>query len=294
MDDDITSLPDAQEAEDRRRKLGKTDAPAEDVLVEEARRTARAGADRLNRSWRTLIVTGLFGGIDVGLGIMAMVLVKEATGSVVLGGMAFGVGLIALKMAHSELFTEELLVPINAVVAGQGTLLQLLRLWAVTLLGNLFGGWAFTYLLVVAFPGYHEAFISTAEGYLVDRPWAVAVALAVLAGSTITLVTRMQQGTEDDVASMVMALISGMLVVGMGMLHGALNSIIIFAAIHAGAEITYGQWFVWFLWVIPANMLGGVLIMTLPRLLRSGELLMAIRRGELSIEDEEDIDEHNP
>ena len=67
-----------------------------------------------------------------------------------------------------------------------------------------------------------------------------------------------------------------------------------FAAMHAGADITYGPWALWMLWVIPANMLGGVLIMTLPRLIRSGELLLSIRRGELSIEDDEDIDEHNP
>lgn len=78
-------------------------------------------------------------------------------------------------------------------------------------------------------------------------------------------------------------LISGMLVVGMGMLHGALNSIIIFAAIHAGAPITYGEWLAWFAWVIPVNMLGVLLIITLPRLIRVGNLLLMIRRGELDL-----------
>ena len=283
-------LDDSGDGEQRRRAQGTTNAPAEDTLVEEARNTAAAGADRLNRSWRALVVTGLFGGIDVGLGIMAMVLVREATGSAILSGLAFGVGLIALKMAHSELFTEEFLLPINAIVAGEGTLVQLLRLWSVTLLTNLVGGWLFTWLLVVAFPAYHDTFVEAAEGYLVDRPWPVALALAVLAGSTITLVTRMQQGTADDVAGMVMALISGMLVVGLGMLHGALNSIIIFAAIHAGGDIGYLEWLRWAAWVIPANMLGGLVIITLPRLVRVGELLLAIRRGELELDPEEESD----
>lgn len=270
--------------EDRRREHGASDAPAEDTLVAEARDTAVTGAERLNRTWRALIVTGLFGGIDVGLGIMAMVLVMDATGSQVLGGLAFGVGLIALKMAHSELFTEEFLMPINAIVAGQGTILQLARLWSVTLVANLVGGWLFTWLLVAAFPGYHDIFIASADAYLVDRPWIEAIALAVLAGSTITLITRMQQGTDSDVASMAMALISGMLVVGMGMLHGALNSIIMFAALHAGWERSYLDWLAWFAWVIPANMLGGLLVITLPRLVRVGELLLAIRRGELALQ----------
>ena len=282
---ETTDSPDGARQDRIRRAQGSSDAPAEDALVEEARNTAQAGADRLNRTWRALIVTGLFGGIDVALGIMAMAMVREATGSPILAGLAFGVGLIALKMAHSELFTEEFLVPINAIIAGQGTLVQLVRLWGVTLVTNLLGGWLFTWLLVAAFPAYHDAFASAADGYLAARPWPEAIALAVLAGSTITLITRMQQGTDNDVAAMVMALISGMLVVGMGMLHGALNSIIIFAAIHAGAPITYGEWLAWFAWVIPVNMLGGLLIITLPRLVRVGNLLLMIRRGELELEE---------
>lgn len=281
---DLNVLHDDGDPEQRRREYGDSDAPVEDALVAESRDTALTGAERLNRTWRALVVTGLFGGIDIGLGIMAMVLVKDATGSQLLAGMAFGVGLIALKMAHSELFTEEFLMPINAIVAGQGTLLQLARLWLVTLLANLAGGWFFTWLLVIAFPHYHDVFISTAEAYVVDRPWPAAVALAVLAGSTITLITRMQQGTDNDVAGMVMALISGMLVVGMGMLHGALNSIIMFAAMHAGWDYSYADWLAWFAWVIPANMVGGLLIITIPRLVRVGELLLAIRRGELALQ----------
>ena len=185
MNDDTPGLHHRGDDEQRRREQGSTDAPAEDKLVEEARNTARAGADRLNRSWRAMVVTGLFGGIDIGLGIMAMVLVREATGSPILAGLAFGVGLIALKMAHSELFTEEFLLPVNAIVAGEGTVVQLLRLWSVTLVTNLFGGWLFTWLLVVAFPAYHDAFTSAAEGYLVDRPWPEAIALAVAASAVL-------------------------------------------------------------------------------------------------------------
>ena len=56
-----------------------------------------------------------------------------------------------------------------------------------------------------------------------------------------------------------------------------MSSTIIFAAMHAGAETTYLQWLVWFSWVIPLNMLGGLLILTLPRLVRTWELLTAER-----------------
>ena len=49
----------------------------------------------------------------------------------------------------------------------------------------------------------------------------------------------------------------------------------------------------WFAWVIPLNMIGGLVIISIPRLIRTWELLMAERRGERisdasSEEEEED------
>src|SRR5699024_924799 len=127
----------ANDSEGAARAPGQERPRSGDELVDEATATVTEGAKRLNRKWPELIVTGLFGGIDVGLGILAMILVKQATGSEILAGMAFGIGLLALKLAHSELFTEEFLLPLNAVIAGQATWLQVVRLWVVTLVTNL-------------------------------------------------------------------------------------------------------------------------------------------------------------
>jgi formate/nitrite transporter FocA (FNT family) len=265
--------PDHQQTEDKRKELGRSDEPVEDELVEEFENTVAEGADRLNRTWRALVITGLFGGIDVGLGIMAMLAVKDATGSDLLAGMAFGIGLFALRLAHSELFTEDFLIPINAVVAKHGTWLQLCRLWTVTLVANLAGGWLFMWVVVAAFPQFEQLLLETSVKYMEGGLTLETAALAILAGSTITLSTRMSQGTSDDVVTALISLISGLLVVGLGMLHGALNSIVVFGAMHLGAAISYSDWFVWFLWVIPLNMVGGLVIITLPRLIRTLELI---------------------
>lgn len=269
--------PDQQDLEDKRRDLGESDEPVEDELAEAFHSTVTEGAERLSRTWRALVITGLFGGIDVGLGIMAMLAVKQATGSDLLAGMAFGIGLLALRLAHSELFTEDFLVPIQAVVARHGTWLQLGRLWAVTLVTNLIGGWLFTWLIAVSFPDLAETLLETAQGYLEGGLTLETAGLAVLAGSTITLTTRMSQGTQNDVVTGFIALISGFLVVGTGMLHGALNSIVLFAAMHMDAPISYTEWAVWALWVIPLNMVGGLVVITIPRLFRTLELVKAER-----------------
>ena len=285
-------MPTAHDSESKRRSSGRTDQPLEDELVEEFQNTVQEGTDRLHRTWRALIITGLFGGIDVGLGIMAMLAVLDATDSKLLAGLAFGMGLLALRLAHSELFTEDFLLPINAVVAGHGTWWSLVRLWGVTLVANLVGGWVFMWVVVAAFPDFTDSLVEVASGYVADGIGLETVCLALLAGSTITLMTRMQQGTDNDMMTAVISLIGGLLVVGLGMLHGALNSIVIFGAMHAGWDYSYSDWLVWFAWVIPLNMIGGLVIISIPRLIRTWELLMAERRGEkisdASSEDDED------
>ncbi|MGQ1798432.1 formate/nitrite transporter family protein [Kocuria oceani] len=265
--------PDRENLEEKRRELGRTDEPLEDELVEGFENTVTEGAERLTRTWRALIITGLFGGIDVGVGILAFLAVKEATGSDLLAGAAFGFGLLALQLAHSELFTENFLVPIYAVVSRHSTWLQLARFWVVTLLTNLLGGWLFTWFVVAGFPQFHDVLEESATKYLEGGLTVESAALALLAGSTITLGTRMSQGSSNEVVHAVIAIIDGLLVVGLGMLHGALNSAIIFGAMHAGADIPYTEWLLWMLWVIPLNMVGGLVVITLPRLVRTLELI---------------------
>lgn len=275
----------------QRRRLGSNDLDIEDELLDEAVSTVSEGAERLNRKLPELIVTGLFGGIDVGLGILALILVKQATDSDILAGMAFGVGLLALKLAHSELFTEEFLLPLNAVIAGEGTWLQVARLWSVSLVTNLAGGLAFAWLIVLSLPGYHRTINEVALKYVEQDSLVAMLGLALLAGATITLSTRMQQGTSNDVVVAINCMISGFLVIGLGMLHGALNAIVIFAAMLSGAHISIGEFLQWFAIVIPMNMLGGLLVIALPRVVRTYRILRGLRAGELDLKElEEQVD----
>ena len=52
----------------------------------------------------------------------------------------------------------------------------------------------------------------------------------------------------------------------------------------AGSEIAVMVFLAWMAIVIPINMLGGLLIITLPRMARTWRILRAVRCGELSFE----------
>lgn len=260
-------------SEERRRELGESDAPVEDELKESFDKTVSEGAARLHRTMRNILVTGVFGGFEIGLGIMAYLAVMHETGNHLLAGIAFSIGLVALLLAHSELFTENFLMPVAAVAAKEGSLVQLAKLWAGTLVANLAGGWVFVWIVMQAFPQWSGTVSESAHHYA-DAPFSLqTVALAVLGGSTITLMSRMQQGTENDVARIVATMIGGFLLAGLQLFHSILDSLLIFAAIHSGADIDYGQWLGWFGYTLLFNMLGGLLLVTLLRLVRTKELI---------------------
>lgn len=260
-------------SEERRRELGESDAPVEHELKESFDKTIGEGAERLHRTRRNILITGVFGGFEIGLGIMAYLAVMHETGNHLLAGLAFSIGLVALLLAHSELFTENFLMPVAAVVAKEGSVTQLAKLWGGTLVANLAGGWVFVWIVMQAFPQWSTVVSESAHHY-VDAPFTLqVVALAVLGGSTITLMSRMQQGTSNDVARIVATIIGGFLLAGLQLFHSILDSLLIFAAIHSGADITYGKWLGWFGYTLLFNVLGGIILVTLLRLVRTKELI---------------------
>lgn len=266
--------------EQRRRQLGDKNAPVEDEIAESFDRIVAEGAARLARSWTTVLVTGTFGGLEVGAGIMAYLAVLHETDDHLLAGLAFGIGFVALLLAKSELFTEGFLVPITAVAAKEASIADLVKLWVGTLVMNLIGGWAFMWLVAVAFPQFGSE-LETAAVHFVDAGFTwQSVCLAILGGSTITLMTRMQQGTESTTAKLIAAVAGGFLLAGLQLFHSILDSLIIFGAIHSGAPISYLDWLGWFGYTLAFNVLGGLVLVTALRLLRNKELIAERRDTE--------------
>lgn len=236
-------------------------AEAFDRLVDE-------GRERLERPLLALISTGLLGGIDVGFGILAYLVVKEHTGDTVLAGLAFSIGFVALLLARSELFTENFLVPVTAVVARSGTLAGLARLWGVTLAANLLGGLLIMWILITARPDLEETAIEVGTHYAELGVSLESFALAVLAGAVITLMTRMQHATDNLGIKLVPAVLFGALLAGAELFHCVLDSLFMMGALIAGADFGLGTLLGALGWSLLGNVAGGVGLVTGIRLLR--------------------------
>jgi formate-nitrite transporter family protein len=244
--------------------------PVDEQEVEDAlERSVEEGRRRMERGWSALVATGLVGGIDVATGVMALLVVEAKTGDKLLGGLAFSIGFIALTLARSELFTEDFLVPVAAVISRQARLRSLARLWAVTAGANLAGGWVFTYLVITGFTETHKPAIEAGKHYIdLGLGWR-AFALALLGGAVITLMTWMQHSTENMGVKLVPAVTTGFLLAGLQLNHAIVNSLLLFSGLQTGhAPYGYLDWAKTAGWAALGNMVGGILLVTLLRMLQ--------------------------
>jgi formate/nitrite transporter FocA (FNT family) len=255
------------------------DPAGEEQLAEALDSIISEGAPRLQRTWPQLLSTGTVAGVEVSIGVLALLYVTYETGSSLLGGLAFSVGFMALLLGHSELFTEGFLVPVTVVAAGEATVPQLLRFWFGTAVANLAGGWLLTLIAMQAYPQLHATAIESGTFFINLGITVRSLCLAILAGATITLMTRMVNGSASMPARLAAVIASGFILAGLKMSHSILESLLIFASLHAGAtSFTYADWAGWFAWTVFGNVLGGIGLVTLLRLVRSKGMLARHRQ----------------
>lgn len=247
-------------------------APGErgDPTIEDAfDRLVEDGRERLSRPLLALLSTGFVGGVDVGIGVLAYLVVDQQTGNKLLAAMAFTIGFIALLLAGSELFTENFLVPVVAAVAKAGSLAALVRLWGVTLAANLLGGYAMAAMIMAARPDLDATAAKAGDKYAQLGVNSHSFFLAVLAGAVITLLTRMQHAADSIALRVVPAVVMSFVLVAAQLFHSVLDSILMFAGLFSGqAHYGYGDWALALIWSAFGNLVGGLVLVTATRLLR--------------------------
>jgi formate/nitrite transporter FocA (FNT family) len=257
----VTSAPDNKGDDGRRR---------EPEVEEALNRLVSEGSNRLDRPLVPLLATGFVGGIDVGVGVLAYLVVYHETGQPMLAAVAFPIGFIALLLVRSELFTENFLVPVTARIAGSGSWPQLVRLWLVTLAANLVGGLVMAGLIAVALPDLRSVAATLGHHYATLGVSWRSLLLAVLAGIVITLLTRMQHASDDLGPKLVAGVAMSFVLVAAQLFHSVLDSILMFTGLLGGqAAYTWSDWAQALGWSGFGNLIGGIGLVTSLRLLQA-------------------------
>lgn len=212
--------------------------------------------------------------MDVSLGVLALLLVQDATGSGILAALAFSIGFIALLMGRSELYTENFLIPVAALARGAGTVRQLLRLWTVTFLMNLVGALLLAGLIVVGFPHLQDTAVEVARQYPAAE-LSRAVALGLLAGITITFMTWIVHAARSEVGRIIAVSMAAFLLSAGHMHHVVVVSSEMFVALLTRtAPFGLMDWARVAALATVTNAVGGLLLVTVLRFAQVGPRVM--------------------
>ncbi len=264
----------------------KTTARSRDALDREpheiAARATGVGVQRLDRSNLDILLTSIIGGIEVSLGGLAAMLVMGAALSAVpglplyaalaLGGIVFPIGFIFVIMGRSELFTENFLIPVLAVLRRERSLRSLVELFLMSWIGNLVG--AVIIALILSIPdaigepiriGYREY-----SAYKLALPVPGLFASAVLAGLVMTALTWVLLAAHNTVADILAIFAGGYVLFGANLSHSIIGASLLLVGF-ADARKTLLDVVVWLLIATAGNLVGGIGLVTLFRFVQARE-----------------------
>lgn len=273
-----------------RKKVESTPAPPEErtdeVLDHEPQqiveRAADVGEHRLDRSRFDALITGIIGGVEVSLGGLAAMAVIGSLGEAVphmplyarlaAGGLVFPVGFFFVIMGRSELFTENFLIPVVAVLSRERSVVSLLRMWTMSWLGNVIGCAAIAALLSVPHAigdpivaGYRDY-----TAYKLSVPGLGTFVSAILAGLVMTVLTWLMVAIRNPVAKGLAIFAAGFVIFATNVSHAIVGAAILFAGfVHAHHTVTDVA--AWLGLATAGNLLGGIGFVTMFRIAQARE-----------------------
>ena len=202
-------------------------------------RAAGVGRERLDRSSLDVLLTGIIGGIEVSLGALAAMVVLGSTmaaypraglyGGLAVAGAVFPIGFLFVISGRSELFTENFLIPVVAVFSRQRSAASLGGVWVLSWVGNLAGCAAVAALLSV-----HDAVGQPVlEGYRAYSAYKLSLGIAglfvsaMIAGSTMTVLTWLLLAVRHPVGKMVVIWAAGYVLFASNLSHVIVSAAIL-------------------------------------------------------------------
>ena len=239
--------------------------PSAQEIYEQVANNAR---QELGRSTISLIISGLAGGIFMGLSALgtaiAMSMLGPSTQAQFVAKMFYPIGFIVVILGRSQLFTENTLYPVALVLAEKKHFWKTMRLWAAVLPSNVFGALSFAALAGLTGAISPEVVHSLNQLGLdaIHHPPATIFWSGVMGGWIIATVAWLVSGSHSITGSVIIIWLLAF-VVGLGnFAHCIAASGEVFAAILTG----HAPWMAFPAWFIPAvagNICGGVGMVTL-------------------------------
>jgi formate/nitrite transporter FocA (FNT family) len=235
-------------------------------------RAVEEGQRRLDQSLLELASTSFIAGFTIVFGIAALGVVDGLValrfGEVahVAGALTFGIGVVFLVVGRTELFNENFFDPVAAAADRDGPwpLGSIGRLWAVTFVFNLVGGFLFALVFAVEGtlpPEAAHALSRTAEG-IVTRPARGMFASAIVGGALVSMLSFLLAAVDSVASRIAMAYVVGFLLALGPFDHVVVTAIHVFFGFLFDAAIGYGALAETIVVATAGNLVGGIGLVT--------------------------------
>lgn len=220
-----------------------------------------------NRSNQDLFLSAISAGLEIGFSVFLMATIYSLFSDVfhpsivhVLLALAYPLGFIFVVIGRSELFTEHTTLAVIPVLNGNATIKSLLSLWIIIYAGNLIGGFLFGYIISFL----PERLNTINEGTyfqlaikLIDHPWHIILASAILAGWLMGLLSWLVTSSQDTISRiLIITLITSVIGIS-GLHHSIVGSIEVFTATITCNEVGLSDYMNVQLWATLGNIIGG-------------------------------------
>jgi len=231
------------------------------------------GKHELNRDFVGLSMSSFSAGLDIGFGplLMGVFLTLSASGfgdltTELLLASAYAVGFILVILGRSELFTEHTTLAVMPVIDGQASFKQLLKLWGIVYVGNIFGGIVFTGLAVLLMPGLGvvspEAF-ETIALKLVTHPLHWLLLAGIFAGWLMGLLAWLITAAQETISRVFIIWIITATIGILHLPHSIAGNVEVLFGLFTSTEIGFMDYFLFLTMATIGNALGGAIFVGL-------------------------------
>jgi formate/nitrite transporter FocA (FNT family) len=241
------------------------DRPTANQIYQQVSRNAKG---ELSRSNTALAISGLVGGLTMGLTALGVSTVTATLGhqpaATLVAFLLYPLGFMAVILGRGQLFTENTLYPVALILAERRHFLATLRLWSIVFSSNIAGALLFA-LLAARTGALRPPILAAMSNFGLDAaamPPGHVYWSGVVGGWIIAMVAWLVSGSHSITGS-VAIIWSLTFVVGLGhFAHCIATSGEILSAVlnHQLSALTYLKW------LLPAtagNITGGVVLVTL-------------------------------
>ncbi len=235
-----------------------------DEILKEQIRTALVEYRRHNKA---LFMSSFSGGLEIGFSLLLMGTLYtlfhdqlSAPSMKLVMGFAYPIGFIFVILGRSELFTEHTTLAVLPVLNRSVKVTHLLELWGLIFVGNLLGGYLFSFLLSKLGPSMgfieKEAFAHIATELIHFSAWNI-LGSAIFAGWLMGLLSWLVTSSKDTISRILVIILVTSVIGIAGLHHSIVGSIEVFTGMITTEAITWKDYLHFQGWATLGNMIGG-------------------------------------